>query len=110
LHPVAAPELTAQQRRAASVKAVSARRGRAEVCRAVKEGRLDVREVLGRAESDEAIGAMRVSALVMAMPRYGPRRSAEALAALRIAPTRRLRGLGVAQRAAVASLTQPRSK
>ena len=98
------PTLSPEQRRAASARAVAARRIRADVARDLKTGRLSLAAVLERSGEDDAVAAMRVSAVVAALPRYGPVRSADALDALGISPGRRLRGLGVTQRAALLSL------
>jgi predicted N-acetyltransferase YhbS len=101
---MAVPERTPEQRRAASQRAVLARRRRAEVAAQLKTGGLSLPDVLELAHTDDAVAAMRVSAVLSALPRMGPRRSAEAMARLRVSPSRRLRGLGVAQRAALIEL------
>ena len=98
------PERTADQRREASARAIAARRRRAEVGGALKAGDLDLAGLLELAQRDEAVGGMRVSAVLESLPRMGPRRSAEAMSRLRIAPSRRLRGLGSIQRAALLDL------
>ena len=99
------PARTAEQRRAASTRAVLARRRRAEVGAALKAGDIGLIAVLELAEQDEAVAGMRVSAVLESLPRVGPRRSADAMIRLRISPTRRLRGLGSTQRAALLALT-----
>lgn len=104
---VPTPALTVEQRRAAVVKAVAARRTRAEVSRALKAGRISVADLLARAETDDALAGMRASAVLAALPRYGPTRAAAAMAELRISPSRRLRGLGRAQRAGLIGLNRP---
>ena len=48
---------------------------------------------------------MRVTAVLAALPRYGPVRARSALSALGISPARRLRGLGSVQRADLLALT-----
>ncbi|MCW2525146.1 MAG: putative integration host factor MihF [Pseudonocardiales bacterium] len=98
------PVLTSDQRRAASAKAVAARQARARISVAVKRGDVAVASVLERAETDEALAGMRVLALLESLPRYGPTRAARALELLRIAPSRRLRGIGATQRAALLAL------
>jgi GNAT superfamily N-acetyltransferase len=95
------PVLNADQRRAASAKAVAARQHRAKKCAALKHGEVTILGVLEQAEQDDALGAMRVSVLLESLPRVGPQRAADAMIALRIAPSRRVRGLGRAQRAAL---------
>jgi hypothetical protein len=107
---MAVPERTTQQRREASQRAVLARQRRAEVAVELKSGALSLPELLALARSDEAVAGMRVSAVLAALPRMGPRRSADAMAQLRISPSRRLRGLGSAQRdALLALITAPRA-
>lgn len=101
---VPTPALTAEQRQAAAAKAVAARRTRAEVGRSLKTGRISVAALLARAEADDAVAGMRVSAVLAALPRYGPTRAAAAMAALRISPGRRVRGLGRTQRAGLLGL------
>lgn len=101
---MAAPERTTEQRRAASQRAVLARRRRADVSARVKAGALSLPDLLELARTDEAVAAMRVSAVVESLPRIGPRRAEEAMLRLRVSSSRRLRGLGSAQRAALIAL------
>ena len=83
---------------------MAARRTRADVAQALKSRRVTLVTVLERADTDDAVAAMRVSAVLAALPRYGPTRAAQALERLRISPGRRLRGLGRTQRAALTAL------
>ena len=62
---------------------------------------LSLAELLERAGSDEQLASMRVTALLAALPGYGKVRAAALQAELRIADSRRLRGLGANQRAAL---------
>lgn len=101
---MAVPDRTVEQRRAASQWAVLARRRRAEVAGQVKAGALSLPDLLDLARTDEAVAAMRVSAVVESLPRMGPRRAEEAMLRLRVSPSRRLRGLGSAQRVALIAL------
>ncbi|MDQ2838721.1 MAG: integration host factor [Actinomycetota bacterium] len=96
-----APHLTAEQRAAALVEAAVARSVRAAARAELKAGRLDLAGLLDRSADDPRLAAMRVSALVESLPGYGPVRSAALLAELRIAESRRIRGLGPKQRAAL---------
>ena len=57
---MALPQLTAQQRQAASAKATASRRERAEVKDQLKQSSLSVAEVLALGDRNEVIGAMRV--------------------------------------------------
>jgi hypothetical protein len=95
------PPLTPEQRAAALVKAADARRTRAELKAKLKSGGLRLSEVLERAESDEAVGKMRVTDVLAAMPGLGKVRAERVMQSLGIATSRRLRGLGQHQRAAL---------
>jgi hypothetical protein len=99
------PALTADQRRAASAKAVAARRTRADVGARLKRGELVLADVLDRAGHDEALAGMRVRTLLESLPRVGPLRADRLMTAVRIAPSRRVRGLGPGQRAALLEAT-----
>jgi hypothetical protein len=95
------PELDDDQRRAALEKAAEARRIRAELKQMLKAGEVSLGEVLDRAESADALAKMKVSDVLEAMPAYGPVKARRLMEDLDIAPTRRLRGLGPRQRAAL---------
>ena len=95
---MAVPELSDDARRDALKKAVEARRARAELRVALKDGRLQLREALERADGDEVLGRMRVSAILEAIPRIGKVRARRVMEKLDISPSRRLRGLGGNQR------------
>jgi hypothetical protein len=71
------------------------------VCGQLKSAAVDLESVLDRAATDDAVAGLRVSVLIESLPRIGPRRAASAMAQLRISPSRRLRGLGPTQRAAL---------
>ncbi len=90
------PELDPEQRRAALDKAAASRRTRAALKARVKAGELSLAEVL--ASDDEAVRNLRVSELLAALPRMGPRTAATRMERLGIAPSRRIRGLGPRQR------------
>jgi hypothetical protein len=96
-----APVLTSEQRAAALSRAVAARAARSRLRAELKAGRLTVAELLDRADSDDQVAGMRVVTLLAALPGYGNVRAAGLLAELRIARSRRLRGLGPHQRAAL---------
>ena len=98
---MALPKLTPEQRAAALEKAAAARRARAELKERLKKGDTDLKTVLKQAEDDEIIGKMKVSALLEALPKVGKGKAQEIMTELEIAPTRRLRGLGARQRAAL---------
>lgn len=98
---MALPQLTAEQRTAALVKAGLARKARAELKERLKRGGTDLKQVLADSESDEILGKMKVSALLEALPKVGKVKAQEIMTELEIAPTRRLRGLGDRQRKAL---------
>ena len=58
-------------------------------------------EVLTTGETDDVIGKMRVSAVLESMPGVGKVRAQRIMEKLGISPTRRVRGLGAHQRAAL---------
>jgi len=98
---VALPELTPEQRAAALEKAAAARKARAELKERLKRGGTNLKQVLKDAETDEILGKMKVSALLEALPKVGKVKAQEIMSELEIAPTRRVRGLGARQRAAL---------
>ena len=96
------PTLTPEQRAAALQKAAAVRRRRAEVKNRLKHSGATLSAVLHDGESDEVIGKMKVSAVLEAMPGVGKVRAQRIMEKLNISPTRRVRGLGANQRAALA--------
>lgn len=95
------PPLTPEQREAALAQAAHARRVRAEVRNRLKHSGASVLEVIERGRTDEVIGKMRVLALLEAMPGVGKVRSRQIMERIGIAETRRVRGLGPHQVAAL---------
>jgi hypothetical protein len=96
-----APPLSAEQRAGALAIATAARAARAQARADLKSGRIRLAELLERADTDVRLASMRVTALLAALPGYGTVRAAALLSELRIAESRRLRGLGHNQRAAL---------
>lgn len=94
------PELDDQQRADALAKARRSRRVRAELKQMLKAGEVTLREVLERVD-DDAVGRMRVVDVLEAMPAIGRVKSGAIMADVGIAASRRLRGLGPRQRAAL---------
>jgi guanylate kinase len=88
------PQLTAEQREAALLKAGISRKRRAEVKVQIKDGELSIDDVLNLAESDEAIGKMRVKELLESLSGVGKVRVVSLMERLKISPTRRIQGLG----------------
>jgi hypothetical protein len=98
---VPVPTLTPEQRAAALQKAAAARRRRAEVKNRLKHSGASLVAVLEDGEKDDVIGKMKVSAVLEAMPGVGKVRAQRIMEKLGISPTRRVRGLGINQRAAL---------
>ena len=92
------PKLTAQQRATALAKSTASRQVRAAVKARVKLGELSLTAVLDLAQNDEAIAKMRVVELLESFAGVGKIRALAMLERLQISQTRRIQGLGVAQR------------
>ena len=98
---MALPPLTPEQRAAALVKAAEARKERAIVKNRLKNRLASLQEVLKEGQTNEVIGKMKVSALLESMPKVGKVRAREIMERIGIAETRRVRGLGTNQIAAL---------
>ena len=98
---MALPPLTAEQRAAALEKAAAARRTRAELREQLRQSKISLAEVFAAGERDEAIGKMRVSAVLESMPGVGKVRAERIMERLSISTSRRVRGLGAHQRSAL---------
>jgi transposase len=98
---VALPPLTPEQRAAALEKAAIARRERAEVKNRLKHGGTSLANVIKEGQENEIIGKMKVSALLESMPGVGKVRAKQIMERLGISETRRVRGLGTNQIAAL---------
>jgi S13-like protein len=98
---VALPPLTPDQRAAALEKAARARKERAEVKTRLKHGSTSLSQVLKDGQSDDIVGKMKVSALLESVPGIGKVRARQIMERLGIAESRRVRGLGANQRAAL---------
>jgi len=92
------PKLTAQQRAAALAKSTASRQVRAAVKARVKLGELSLSAVFDLAQNNEAIAKMRVVELLESFAGVGKIRALAMLERLQISQTRRIQGLGVAQR------------
>jgi len=88
------PELSDQQRSAASAKAVANRRRRAEIKTQLREGHLTWHELLELAHLDEVVAGLRVQEALLCLPGVGPQRLHRFMKHAQVSPTRRLRGLG----------------
>jgi transposase len=98
---VALPPLTPEQRAAALEKAAEARRIRAEVKNRLKHSGASLSRVLEQGRTDDIVGKMKVTALLESMPGVGKVRAREIMARLSISESRRVRGLGANQVAAL---------
>ena len=92
------PKLTSEQRRAALAKSTASRQVRAAIKARVKSGDLSLSAVLELAQNDEAVAKMRVAELLESFSGVGKVRALAILERLEISLTRRIQGLGVAQR------------
>ncbi len=100
---MALPPLTPEQRTAALEKAAKARKDRAEIKGKLKHASTTLPQVLKEGQRDDVIGKMKVSALLESMPGVGKVRARQIMERLGIAESRRVRGLGANQRAALES-------
>ena len=98
---MALPPLTPEQRQAALDKAAASRRERAEVKNRIKNSGASIIDVIREGQDNEVIGKMRVIDLLQAMPGLGKVRATALMERLSIAESRRVRGLGVKQIAAL---------
>jgi transposase len=98
---VALPPLTPEQRSSALLRATEARRERAAVKARLKGSGDSIEEVIRAGRTNEAIGKMRVSALLESMPGIGRVRARQIMDEVGIAQSRRVRGLGANQTAAL---------
>lgn len=93
--------MTPEQRAQALQKAAMARRKRAEIKQLLKSGSLSFAQLLEEAEADPMVAGIKVSAVLVSMPRTGKIKSKRMMERLGIAENRRIRGLGERQRAAL---------
>ncbi|MFN8081825.1 MAG: integration host factor, actinobacterial type [Kineosporiaceae bacterium] len=98
---MALPPLTPEQRAAALAKAAEARRARAEVKNRLKYSQGSLGDVIREGQANEIIGKMKVSALLEAMPGVGKVRARQIMEEIGISESRRVRGLGTNQVAAL---------
>lgn len=95
------PTLSDEQRQAALLKAAEARRVRAELKERLKMGSLNLGELFDLAGSNEMVGKMKVVAVLESMPGVGKVKARRTMDVIGISESRRLRGLGDQQRAAL---------
>lgn len=98
---MALPSLSPEQRAAALEKAAEVRKARADIKDKLKHGGLSLADLLETAEKDDVAGKMKVSAVLEALPGIGKVRAGQIMEKLKIADSRRLRGLGENQKRAM---------
>lgn len=99
---MALPPLTPEQRAAALEKAAQVRRARAEIRNRLKHSGGLLVDVLENGQQGDVVGKMKVSALLESMPGVGKVRARQIMERIGISESRRVRGLGVKQREALA--------
>ena len=98
---MALPILTPEQRQAALEKAAQARRLRAEVKNRLKNSGATLAEVIQESRANEIIAKLRVRDLLQSMPGVGKVRAKQIMEEIGISESRRVRGLGSNQIAAL---------
>lgn len=98
---VALPQLTPEQRAEALAQSAVARRERAAVKNRLKYAQGLLSEVIADGKINDIVGKMKVSALLESMPGVGRVRARQIMDEVGIAETRRVRGLGNNQIAAL---------
>ncbi len=98
---MALPTLTPEQRQAALDKAAASRRERAEVKNRLKHSGASLRDVIEAGQANEVIGKMKVVDLIQAMPGIGKVKAHQIMEKAKISESRRVRGLGSKQVAAL---------
>ena len=107
---MALPPLTPEQRQAALDKAAASRRERAEVKNRLKNSGASIMDVVHEGQDNEVIGKMRVVELLQSMPGLGKFGARQVMERLGIAESRRVRGLGIKQVAALQREFGPREE
>lgn len=95
------PVRTAEERADALAAAMTARKERARLRAALKSRDISAVDVIHDSSGNAVWAALRVSWLLECVPGIGEIRAEQMMTALRIAPSRRIQGLGERQRAAL---------
>ncbi len=95
------PRLSDEQLSDARKAASVARRARADLKSQLRNGEIDFLIALDRCLADETLEHIRVIDLLRCVPRMGEKRAADLMTRLSIAESRRIRGLGPNQLAAL---------
>lgn len=88
------PQLTAEQRQQALLKAAISRKRRAEVKSKMKNGEISIDDIFLLAKTEDAIAKMRVKELLESLSGVGKVRAQSLMERLNISPSRRIQGLG----------------
>lgn len=94
---MATPELSAEQRAQALVKATAVRSARRVFKEALARGEMSLDQAIARAKSDDALAGIRVHDLLQCLPGIGPKRATVVMDEIGISRARRVRGLGTHQ-------------
>jgi DNA uptake protein ComE-like DNA-binding protein len=95
------PQLDPAQRAAALAKAAEVRQARSEFRNRLKLGAVSLGEALEAGETDDVVGKLKVVALLESLPGVGKVKARRIMEEVGIADTRRVRGLGAQQKAAL---------
>ena len=98
---MALPPLTPEQRSAALEKAAEARRARAVIKNKLKYSQGSLKEVIEQGQKDDVVGKLKVVSLLESLPGVGKVKARAIMEEIGIAETRRVRGLGPHQSAAL---------
>ncbi|MDQ1584748.1 MAG: hypothetical protein QOJ90_409 [Actinomycetota bacterium] len=98
---MALPPLTPEQRASALEKAAIVRRERAVVKNRLKHSGASLSEVLKEGRENDVVGKMKVTAVLEALPGVGKVRARKIMEEIGISESRRVRGLGAQQLAAL---------
>ena len=94
------PTLNEEQRREALAKAAEARKKRAEIKGELKSGKRNLSSIL-ETQGDDTVGKMKVSTVLESLPGVGKVRARKIMEEIGISESRRVRGLGTQQLAAL---------
>jgi hypothetical protein len=103
------PVRTNEERDAALVSARAVRRVRAQLRDDIRNGQLSACEVLTGYNTNEDWARVKVRWLLESIPGMGQVKVSSLMDQLRIAPSRRVRGLGIHQRAALVDSLKDRN-
>jgi len=95
------PKLTDEQRRQALAKAAVARQERAELKVQLKAGELTLEGLLELLPTSDSVAKMKVLAVLESLPGVGKVKARRTMEEIGISESRRVRGLGDQQRAAL---------